>query len=358
MESFLEGLADFQARNAELVILAAIVFTAGVATGIPDIQIQTDFQEGLPDDLPPIEAQDKVESEFRSSSSILILFQVEDGAVSETDVTDLRDPRMLNYLQTLETRLENEGIVSQASTPASSIEEIPETVENASNIPGSFYSRDFTSTQASVRLTETMSEENIREATRTINSNLEDAPPPAGVKATVTGNPVIRTDIGRILVSDSSRTILAASALILVLLSAARGLKYGPITFIPLFAGLIWTLGAMGHLGIPLTIATVALGAMILGLGVEYGSFITERIVEEKQEKTVEEAVKAAVPETGLAVLGSSTTTVVGFSALLLASISFIRNLGLTLSIGIILTVSSALIVTPSLVIAAERWSD
>jgi predicted RND superfamily exporter protein len=110
-------------------------------------------------------------------------------------------------------------------------------------------------------------------------------------------------------------------------------------------------------LGIPLTIATIALGAMILGLGVEYGSFITERIIEEKKKQgSIEEGLREAVPTTGLAILGSSTTTVVGFSALLVASISFIRDLGLTLSLGITLTLVSALVITPAMILEYERW--
>jgi len=66
---------------------------------------------------------------------------------------------------------------------------------------------------------------------------------------------------------------------------AVRGPAYGAATFAPLFLGLLWTLGAMGLLGIPLTIATIALGSMLLGLGVEYGSFISERIAEETKKK-------------------------------------------------------------------------
>jgi hypothetical protein len=134
-----------------------------------------------------------------------------------------------------------------------------------------------------------------------------------------------------------------------------RGIFYGPITFVPLFAGLTWTLGTMGHLGIPLNFATISLGSMILGLGVEYGSFISERIIEETNGGTVDEAVMTAVPNTGSAILGSATTDGVGFLALLLASISFIRDLGLTLALGEFLTVGSALLVTPALLIFYER---
>ena len=271
---------------------------------------------------------------------------------------------MIRMQNSLTEQLESESIVGEVRSAASlfpenpgSVEEVKKTVE-MSGQGSQLYNRDYTATQMFVTLDEEMNEENINTATDKIDETLEDTAKQPGIDITVTGNPVIRTDIGDILVDDSVRTISAASLLILSLLTLTRGRVYGPITFVPLFIGLIWTLGTMGTFGIPLTIATIALGAMILGLGVEYGSFITERILEEKEKQgSIEQGVRNAVPTTGLAILGSSTTTVVGFSALLVASISFIRDLGLTLSIGIILTLTSALVITPALMVEFERWN-
>jgi hydrophobe/amphiphile efflux-3 (HAE3) family protein len=357
----LQRLAEIQIEHTRAILIAGLLLTLMLSTGLPSIQLETDFQSSLPDDLEPIHAQDKVESEFRSSSSIIVLFQVNDEPQEESFVTDVRDPRMIQTLKDLQGQLENEPMVGQVRSPASLFPQVPESKEQVKATldragGGLFFNRDYTATQMYVSLNEEMSEENIREATQLINQNIEQTPKQPGIDITVTGTPVIRTDLGDVMVSDSVTTISAASLLILVLLSFARGKIYGPITFVPLFIGLIWTLGTMGLLGIPLTIATIALGAMILGLGVEYGSFITERIIEEKKEVGVEDAVRESVPTTGLAILGSSTTTVVGFSALLIASISFIRNLGLTLALGITLTLVSALVITPALIVEFERW--
>jgi hydrophobe/amphiphile efflux-3 (HAE3) family protein len=357
----LEKLAEVQIEYTRAILIAGLLLTLVLSTGLPSIQLETDFQSSLPDDLEPIQAQDKVESEFRSSSSIIVLFQVNDASQEESFVTDVRDPEMIQMLSDLQGQLESESMVGQVRSPASLFLQVPDSKEQVKTTVdraggNSFFNRDYTATQMYVSLNEKMSEENIREATQLINQNIKQTPKQPGIDITVTGTPVIRTDLGDVMVSDSATTISAASLLILVLLSFARGKVYGPITFVPLFIGLIWTLGTMGLLGIPLTIATIALGAMILGLGVEYGSFITERIIEEKEELGVEKAVRESVPTTGLAILGSSTTTVVGFSALLIASISFIRNLGLALALGIALTLVSALVITPALIIEFERW--
>jgi hydrophobe/amphiphile efflux-3 (HAE3) family protein len=360
----LDKLVNLQINNSKLLLGLGLLLTLALATGIPNIQLETDFQSSLPDDLGPIQTQDKVESEFRSSSAIIVLFQTNDESQESSFVTDVRDPRMIRMQSNLEDELMEESIVDDVQSPASLFNEIPDTKEEikmSASQTGSqqLFNRDYTASQMYVTLEEEMSEENIREATQVINENIEQTPKQPGIDITVTGNPIIRTDIGDTLVSDSVSTISIASGLILGLLILTRGRVYGPITFVPLFIGLIWTLGTMGHLGIPLTIATIALGAMILGLGVEYGSFITERVIEEKEETgNIEDALRNAVPTTGLAILGSSTTTVVGFSALLIASISFIRDLGLTLSLGITLTLVSALVITPTLIIEYERWMN
>jgi hydrophobe/amphiphile efflux-3 (HAE3) family protein len=363
MTNFLGRLAELQIDRSRQILIIALLITVALATGIPNIQLQTDFQSSLPDDLDPLQTQEKVESEFSSSSAIIILFQTNDESKEESFVTDVRQPEMIRMQKNLEKELEQETIVGSVRSTASLFQEIPETkqeVKSKVEMTGSgqqLFNRDYTATQMLVTLEEEMSEENIREATRKIQENLEQTPKQPGVDITVTGNPIIRTDIGDTLVNDSFTTISIASLLILGLLTLTRGRVYGPITFVPLFIGLIWTLGMMGLVGIPLTIATIALGAMILGLGVEYGSFITERIIEENEETgSIEDGLREAVPTTGLAILGSSTTTVVGFSALLLATISFIRDLGLTLSLGITLTLVSALVITPAMILEYERW--
>jgi len=220
----------------------------------------------------------------------------------------------------------------------------------------SFTNRDYTATTMYVELNNDMTEENIRQATQTINQNIDQAPKYPGIDIQTTGTPVMRNVLSDVLVEDTVKIIAIASGLILVLLMAVRGPAYGAATFAPLFLGLLWTLGAMGLLGIPLTIATIALGSMLLGLGVEYGSFISERIAEETKERGLEEGITTTVPNTGKAVLGSSTTDLVGFLALLLASISFMRDLGITLALGEVLTLTAALVLTPALIIKYERW--
>lgn len=358
----LEKLAEIQLERSRDVIVIGLLATLFLAAGIPRIELQTDFQESLPDSLPPIAAQDEVEAKFGSTDAIIVLFETTRDQQEDSFVTDIRDPRMIQSMNFLEQELEREPIVESTNSMASLFNETPESEQQVQqaldNTSASFVNRDYTATTMFVSLSEDMTEDNVREATQTIQQNIDQTPMYPGVKISVTGTPVIRNDISDILVSDTASTIALASIFILLLLALVRGIIYGPITFVPLLGGLIWTLGAMGWLGIPLSFATIALGSMILGLGVEYGSFITERIIEEKGQNGLDSAINTAVPNTGEAILGSATTDGVGFLALLLASISFIRDLGITLALGEFLTVTSALVLTPALIVFYQEWSE
>ncbi|MDY6770697.1 MAG: MMPL family transporter [Candidatus Nanohaloarchaea archaeon] len=360
MRSPLRLLARIQLDHTDHVIAACILLTAVLAVGVPSIELMTDFQASLPDTLDPIRTQDRVEAQFGNTNAIIILFQVNERPQQPSFVTDVRDPRLLRTMEFIEQELQREPLIASVSSMASLFNTTPRSKAQVKAVlqraPGSFINRDFTATTMFVELNAEMTEQNVRQATRLIEQNIDEAPVYPGVSIRPTGVPVMRNALSDVLIQDTVRIIALASVLILALLVGIRGVFYGPATFAPLFLGLIWTLGAMGLLGIPLTIATIALGSMLLGLGVEYGSFIAERIMEETDEQGVEDGVMTAVPNTGKAVLGSSTTDLVGFLSLLLASISFMRDLGITLALGEGLTLTAALVLTPALIIKYERW--
>lgn len=362
MRSPLDLLAELHLSYTNYVLGFCGALTVLLAFGLPMIELQTDFQASLPDDLPAVEAQDKVEANFGSPDSFIILFDTSDDPVEESYVTDVRDPRLIQSMQFLADELEREPLVSSTNSMASLFDNVPESKETVKQRLASsgveLTNRDYTATTMFVQLSEDLTEDNIRAASAVIEENLAETPKYPGVEIQQTGEPVIRNTLADVLVTDTVLIIAVASALILGLLCITRGLVYGTATFLPLLIGLIWSLGAIGLLGIPMTIATISIGSMLLGLGVEYGSFIGERIVEEMRENGIDAGVREAVPNTGSAVLGSSVTDLVGFLALLLASISFIRGLGLTLALGEALTLTAALFLTPALIIKYERYKE
>lgn len=183
---------------------------------------------------------------------------------------------------------------------------------------------------------------------------------PPGVKVMVTGTPQIIVTLFDLLGQDALNTILYASVIILFLLFVIqRSLSRGFLIFAPLAFGLIWTYGTLGWMGVKISIATAGLGAIILGLGVEYGVFMLTRYREERTNGVGQlEALKVSVPAIGAAITGSATTTIVGFLALTFSSMPMIQNLGFSLALGIFFALLATLFLMPVIIIVEESASE
>jgi len=201
-------------------------------------------------------------------------------------------------------------------------------------------------------------EEKILSFNRFIDEQISYTPHPPGIKFRVTGSPILRVTIFDLLKRDAVFTLIVAAILILLLLFVMqRSFTHGFLIFIPLSLGLIWTMGTLGWLGITLSIATVGLSSMILGLGVEYGVFVVSRYKEERAKKISQlDSMKTTVHGIGTAVIGSGLTTMVGFGVLSFTTMPMIQHFGQTLALGIAYCLLAALFANPVMILLEEDY--
>jgi len=137
-----------------------------------------------------------------------------------------------------------------------------------------------------------------------------------------------------------------------VMLLAHRSWKVFLIAGIPLSFTILWTTGIITLLDFELSALFVAAMPMLIGLSVDYSLHISNRITEfEEEGYSIKEGIRKTFPTTGVAVFLSAVTTMIGFAALLVAPLSPIRMLGLTLIIGIGSAFFLSLTVVPCIVI-------
>jgi len=203
-------------------------------------------------------------------------------------------------------------------------------------------------------------EKKIQKFNTLIQEQIDYTPKPTGVKFSITGPPILRMIISKLLKRDAAYTLAVSAFIILILLFIMqRSFSYGLLIFIPLSIGLIWTMGTLGWFGIPLSIATVSLGTMILGLGVEYGVFVVSRYREERGKKINKfDSLKLTVQGIGKAITGSGLTTMVGFGMLSFATVPMVQHLGQTLALGIGFCLVAALFVNPVLILIEEEYRE
>ncbi len=363
---FMESLARFQHRYAVAIFIVTLLFTSFIALGVSNIHLQTDINKELPQDLDVIKLQNRISDTFGGSDTVMVLVKLDTTCDIKSAPQDIREPGIIKMLSGIENSIKQEPSVSSVQSAATffgSPDNVPGNTELVkkifSKIPdsGMFFNRDYSATMMIVSADLGGSEDKINSFVSRIRKDIEGVEKPACTDITITGNPPIRAVLLEMLQHDMVYTMALAAAIILVLLVILKkSLTRGMLVFTPLFLGLSWTLGIMGWLDIPLSIATVGVGAMILGLGTEYGIFLVERYEEEREKgKSREDSLVTALPSVGSGIIGSGTTTIVGFLALVLATMPMIQHLGETLALGIFCILFSTIAIGPALIVVEEK---
>ncbi len=360
LRRILTRIGEFQYRHAKEIALITIIFTSLMILGLPKLELQTDLKKELPQDVPVIKLDENIGYKFGDTDVFLIVIEVDKKSKIENGVEDIRDPRVIKLVRDLHTLLSRERKVTRVVSFApffpktlSSISEVQRTLElfpQAKN----FFNKFYTTTVIMVYTQAGASEREVKEIVNTVDDDIASVAIPPGIKVSLTGNAILRTTLMEYLVSDATKTIAIASLITLFLLLLLYKIR-GALIFFPILLGLIWTIGTMGWLAIPLSIATVGVGTMIIGLGVEYAVFIVSRYTEEREKgKSQPDSLRTVIPAVGSAVIGSGTTTIAGFLALLFAVMPMIQHLGITLALGIFYCLVAALIANPAFIIIVE----
>ncbi|MFA5382887.1 MAG: efflux RND transporter permease subunit [Candidatus Micrarchaeia archaeon] len=328
------------------------------------MKVQTDMTKEMPQQLEVYQVSNLVTAKLGGQDTVLIAVTLDESSNEKNAVIDIRDPRVINYLIELENSLKEESIISEITSagsyfeylPHSTLDEVKRVLDSYPQLT-SFFSSDYKTTVFYLKSDLGGGENKINELENTIREKLASSSEPVGIKTSITGNPSIRSVIFEILIQDSILTLSIAIFLIFLLLVIILKSVSKTLTVLaPLIIGLTWTLGTLSWLDIPLSIATVGISAMILGLGVEYGIFMLSRYTEERDKGATQlHSLKETVPNIGSALLGSGGTTIVGFIALTLSVVPMLQKLGFSLALGIFYTLASTIVLMPVIIVLGEK---
>ncbi|CAD6491263.1 MAG: MMPL family protein [Candidatus Argoarchaeum ethanivorans] len=364
-DKVLIAIARCQKKYTRELMVIIILITILLGSGLKDMTINSDVRSEMPGDLPIFKLNDRINDKFGGQDTVVIAVKIDESVNSKKAVRDIRDSQVIESLLFLDESLRDESMVQSVTSPASffrSMDEISD--DNVSLVieknPAieKFFSRDYRMTLMYVSADIGSDDVKIQSFIDIVHEKIDYTPKPPGVKFGTTGSPVLRVSIFDLLKSDALTTLLIAACIILLLLFVMeQSFTRGLLIFIPLSLGLIWTMGTLGWLGIPLSIATVCLSSMILGLGVEYGVFMVTRYKEERDKgRNQSDSVETAVHGIGTAIIGSGLTTIVGFGVLSFSSVPMMQHLGQTLALGIFYSLMAALFANPVLMILEEDF--
>jgi predicted RND superfamily exporter protein len=162
----------------------------------------------------------------------------------------------------------------------------------------------------------------VREAVRMPQWRLNDG------SYTVTGAPVVAGDLTGALTGSTLRLLVAGLVLMAIVLALVFRSRLRLLPLAVALAAVAITFGATALLGLPLTMASIAVLPVLLGLGVDYAIQYQARV---QEEGGAAQAARVAVPVIATAALATG----VGFLVLLLSPVPMVRGFGALLVAGI-----------------------
>lgn len=364
LENALRKIAKFEEKNYNFILIIFLILTLIVGSGIFYLKVQSDMNKSFPQDLDYFVTTNRVTEKFGGQDTVVLLISLDEDYDSNDAPLDIRDPEVIKFISKLSEKLADENDIDSVTSLNSIFSKtgVPSTtsgvIQILSNIPASkaFFNDAYTKTVIFLTADLGSNPEKLNEVEKIVKEKSATSGIPAGIKVEVTGTPSMINLVFNLLISDAVKTLLIGALIIFVLLIfTQKSFTKAGIIFLPLIFSIFWTLGTMGWLDLPISLATAGIGAMVLGLGVEYGVFLFSRYQEEKLNGVPRlESMEIALSNIGSSILGSGMTTIVGFLALMASTMPMLRDLGLSLALGIFYCLIVTIFITPSFILFEE----
>ncbi len=160
-----------------------------------------------------------------------------------------------------------------------------------------------------------------------------------------------------LMLREEAPIVLGMAAILVALLVywQVRSARQAILTLLPLGLALLWLVGLMATIQLEFTLFNLPILPAILGIGVDNGVYLTDKIRRTKGEP---DGLLNSLMETGSAIMAAMATTAIGFAAFMVADSAGVRGIGAVAVLGIVLAALAATLVLPSLSGLASAWHE
>lgn len=340
----IEAVSDICIERWRLVLAAALFLSLAGIYADTLVQVDTDFKNYVPQDLPPLIDFIHLSDIFGGTDTLDLIVQADD--ITEADTMHWMDDFCIYIMN---SRDQVRGYESIATTiKQANGGEIPweqtEIRALVESIPASQVSRQLDGHDTALiklnvgRELSNLGAEGTDRLIKEIDKDIAWHQPPPGVSVRETGDAVVMTTLITALTKGRTEmTLLGLVLIFAVLLLIYRDLIKALLPVLPMLVVIGWMGGVMYLADMKYTPLTATLGALILGVGSEYAILMMERFYEELAkigEPT--EALKITARRIGSALIASGLTTVFGFAALISSPFLITNNFGIVTVLAIV----------------------
>lgn len=173
------------------------------------------------------------------------------------------------------------------------------------------------------------------------------------VTITVTGMPLINIHMDQAIVQSQLQSLsIALIFVFFCMVFLQRSFLGGILGIIPIVITLLIIFGCMGFMGIPLNLATVLVGSISIGIGIDYPIHFMNRFRREYS-LTFDKigSLATTLSTTGKAITINVITVMMGFLVLIFSNLVPLQNLGILIGITMLSSGLATLTLLPTIII-------
>lgn len=354
MNSIFRKIGEFLIHNRLITLIISIVMLLAAFFGASQLTMATGMETYISTDSTIYQDFERFNEDFGSTNMIVL--------VQGDSIDDLLSPENLAAMDAVESQMAQEDGIKASIGPAlfikgviagqTGIPALPEDLQAAKDIV-----IDSATGQINPQFRSIILDEQHAIIVITLDGSVtqveqgelvtiaQDAVAGAGfngVEAVVTGDTALSAAMESAMTSGMGVMGIVSIVMMLAILAfifSVRGFfawRWLPLGII--LIGIIYAFGIMGLIGIQITMVTMAILPIIIGLGVDYAIQFHNRYDEEaRRGKKVADAILESLTHIGPAIGGAIIAACLGFASLFFSPVPMIQDFGLTLIISVVI---------------------
>lgn len=154
------------------------------------------------------------------------------------------------------------------------------------------------------------------------------------------------------------QSIIIAFIVVFIFLSIQfKSLKMGAVSLSPIILVILLNFAIMGYGGIPLDYATMLVGSILIGVGIDYSIHFSSRfLLESKKTDDEKKALEKTLNTTGIAILINALMVSLGFFVLIAGNFVPVKREGWMIGALMLVSAFAALIYLPALILVLKKY--
>lgn len=360
----LKEIIKFLLRIRIFYIIFIFLLTLFFTFGILKLKIQGDILKALPPEDPAVELFDKIGELFKGNSIGMVILRGEPDVFNKKTFEKVKEltekyktlrgiSDVMSLTNIMDIKKIEGGIEVGKLLPEGYIPQTQEEFDSLRNyifskerFKGIIVSQDGKYTAIIVRISPEFDRgkvaKEIKEITEKLKGNFEVHY--SGLPLQIYfSTQLIKNELYKL-------TPLAGFVLLSILFIGFGSLRGVILPILTVLISIIWTLGLMGILNIPLSIVSNIMPVILLAVGSAYGIHLINKYYEDvKDEKEKFSQIIDATQKISVPIIMASLTTFFGFLSLLFTQLDPLRKFGIFTSLGVIFSLFLTLTFIPLL---------